>query len=60
MPSAGFEPANRAGERLQTHVFDRSATGIGNVTYHSVQNIFVLSAVSQLKFVISPVTSNEC
>ena len=29
MPSAGFEPAIPAGERLQTHALDRSATGIG-------------------------------
>ena len=29
MPPAGFEPAIPAGERLQIHVLDRSATGIG-------------------------------
>jgi hypothetical protein len=29
MPSAVFEPAIPAGERLQTHALDRSATGIG-------------------------------
>jgi hypothetical protein len=31
MPPAGFEPelAIPAGERLQTHALDRSATGIG-------------------------------
>jgi hypothetical protein len=29
MPSAGFEPTMPAGERLQTHAWDRSATGIG-------------------------------
>jgi hypothetical protein len=29
MPSAGFEPAIPAGERLQTHALERSATGIG-------------------------------
>jgi hypothetical protein len=29
MPSAGFEPAIQAGERLQTHALDRSTTGIG-------------------------------
>jgi hypothetical protein len=27
----GFEPAIPAGERLQTHALDRSATGIGRV-----------------------------
>jgi hypothetical protein len=30
MPPEGFEPAIPAGERLQTHALDRSATGIGN------------------------------
>ena len=30
MPPAGFEPAIPAGERLQTHALDRSATGIGS------------------------------
>ena len=34
MPPAGFEPAIPAGERLQTHALDRSATGIG-VTFFS-------------------------
>ena len=29
MPPAGFKPAIPAGERLQTHALDRSATGIG-------------------------------
>jgi hypothetical protein len=29
MPPAGFEPAIPAGEQLQTHVLDSSATGIG-------------------------------
>jgi hypothetical protein len=29
MPRAGFEPAIPAGERPQTHVLDRAATGIG-------------------------------
>jgi hypothetical protein len=29
MPSAGFESAIPAGERLQTHALDRSASGIG-------------------------------
>ena len=29
VPSAGFEPAIPAGDRLQTHVLDRSAAGIG-------------------------------
>ena len=29
MPPAGFEPAISAGEHLQTHALDLSATGIG-------------------------------
>jgi hypothetical protein len=29
MLSAGFEPVIPAGERLQTHALDHSATGIG-------------------------------
>ena len=29
MPPAGFEPAIPAGERLQAHALDRSATGTG-------------------------------
>jgi hypothetical protein len=31
MPPAGFEPGIPAGERLQTHALDSSATGIGLV-----------------------------
>jgi hypothetical protein len=30
MPPARFEPAIPAGERLQTHALERSATGIGH------------------------------
>jgi hypothetical protein len=30
MPTAEFEPAILAGERLQTHALDRSDTGIGS------------------------------
>jgi len=29
MPPAGFEPTISEGERLQTHAFDRAATGTG-------------------------------
>jgi hypothetical protein len=32
MPPARFEPAIPAGERLQTHALDLSATGIGPLT----------------------------
>ena len=42
MPPAEFEPAIPAGERLQTHALDRSATGIG--TYINV--IFVTLEVT--------------
>jgi hypothetical protein len=37
MPPPGFEPAILAGERLQTQVLDRSATGIGKTTVKGVQ-----------------------
>jgi hypothetical protein len=33
MPPEGFELAIPAGERLQTHALDRSATGIGMKNY---------------------------
>jgi hypothetical protein len=33
MPPAALEPAIPAGERLQTHALDRSATGIGYHTF---------------------------
>ena len=33
MPPAGFEPAIPAGEPMQTHALDRSATGIGKYRY---------------------------
>jgi hypothetical protein len=50
MPSAGFEPAIPANERLQTHAFDRAATGIGkNTLYtHGIENI------SKYKILYSP------
>jgi len=31
MPPVGFEPTISAGERPQTHVLDRAATGTGKV-----------------------------
>ena len=37
MPPAGFEPAIPAGERLQTHALDRSATGIISFHYSIVK-----------------------
>jgi hypothetical protein len=42
MPRAGFEPAIPAGERLQTHGLDRSATGIGNQLILHMEIIAVL------------------
>ena len=30
MPPTGFKPTIPAGDRLQTHILDRSATGVGN------------------------------
>ena len=41
MPPAGFEPAILAGDRLQRHALDRSATEIGK-TCSSTQNFAVL------------------
>jgi hypothetical protein len=35
MPTARFEPVIPAGERLQTHALDRSATGIGLFSRYS-------------------------
>jgi hypothetical protein len=39
MPPARFEPAIPAGERLQTHALDRSATGIGIFTLSEANKI---------------------
>ena len=44
MPPEGFEPAIPAGERLQTHALERSATGIGSVIY------FTLSKFSSIHY----------
>jgi hypothetical protein len=41
MPPAVFEPAIPAGERLQTHTLDRSATGIGS--YIALNSYILLS-----------------
>ena len=41
MPPAGFEPATAAGERLQTHALDRSATGINCAEY----NVWIITKV---------------
>jgi hypothetical protein len=39
MPPALFEPAIPAGERLQSHALDRSATGIGQQTHYRYNNL---------------------
>ena len=39
MPPAEFEPAIPAGERLQTHALDRSATGIGIHVVYRGENV---------------------
>jgi hypothetical protein len=36
MPPAGFEPSIPAGEKLQNHALDRSATGIGICAYITI------------------------
>jgi hypothetical protein len=33
MPPVGFEPTIPVSERPKTHVLDRTATGIGNISY---------------------------
>jgi hypothetical protein len=45
-PSAGFEPANPASERLQTHVLDHAATGIGRSNVTNVKYIWILCSVN--------------
>ena len=35
MPPAGFQPTISKSERLQAHVFDRAAAGIGQEKYYS-------------------------
>ena len=36
MPLVGFEPTTSAGERLQTYVLDRAATGTGKASLQDV------------------------
>jgi hypothetical protein len=43
MPPAGFEPATPATKRLQTHVLDGAATGIG--FKYNRQDIFLLLVI---------------
>ena len=43
MPPVGFEPTVSAGERPQTYVLDRAATGTGSVT--SNWSLFMTVAV---------------
>jgi hypothetical protein len=42
MPSEGFEPTISAGERPQTYVLDRAATGTGTYILLYVQFVGVL------------------
>ena len=59
MPPVGFEPSILAGDRLQIHALDRSATGIGNNNYYSIKYItflkhyflILLSNVGRVQFV---------
>ena len=39
MPPVGFEPTISAGERPQTYVLDRAATGFGLLAYNDVKNL---------------------
>jgi hypothetical protein len=50
MHSAGFEPAIPASERLQTHAFDRAATGIGKNTLYT----HGIEKISKYKILYSP------
>jgi hypothetical protein len=43
MPLVGFEPTNLAGERPQTHAFDRATTGNGSII---LQGMRVMSTVT--------------
>jgi len=44
MPTAGFEAAIPSNKRLQTHVIDRAATGLGQyLGYLSVNLVFSFS-----------------
>jgi hypothetical protein len=38
MPPVGFEPTTLVSERTQTHVLDRTATGIGTPLNISLRN----------------------
>jgi hypothetical protein len=42
MPQAGFEPAISAGERLQTYIVDRAATGTGILKINVKKNIKII------------------
>ena len=47
MPPAGFKPATPVGDRPQTHVLDRSATGIGSAKCH----IYFVKLKNKLAFI---------
>ena len=46
MPPAGFETAILAGDRLQTHALDRSATGIGAHCHMPTQILDALATLN--------------
>jgi hypothetical protein len=50
MPSAGFESAIPAGEWLQTHALDRSATGIGKVADIHSQYVIIIAFMYTVVF----------
>ena len=37
MPTVGFEPTITAGERPETYVLDRTATGTGGYKYYRIE-----------------------
>ena len=48
MPPAGFESAIPASKGLQTHAFDRTATGIGDPLLRQMYQVHILPSVSEL------------
>jgi hypothetical protein len=52
MPSAGFEPVIPAGERLQIHALDRTATGIGSHTHIQTRNFEKHNFIAINKFLV--------
>ena len=48
MPPVGFEPTVSAGERPQTYVLDRAATGTGTVAPNGVNFVILASYLRQV------------